>query len=498
MRLCHSLNIEMRHLEVDVKLNTSIYHKSCMRQKRADAKTSQLRRIPSVTEVFSQIDQSGWSAGYARGQVIQAIREELDQLRAGIRGNKSTVPALDELTVRIRKRVEDAHSASLIRVINATGIIVHTNLGRAPLSEEAISHMTAISGSYSNLEFDLAKGKRGSREEHIEKHLSSLLQTEASLIVNNNAAALLLIVNTLSEGKEVLVSRGELVEIGGSFRLPEIMRKSGAILKEVGTTNKTRIEDYSNAINDNTGMILIVHPSNYQIIGFTEKPSLQALLALGREFELPVVEDHGSGILLDLGSFGIPSEPTVQQRLQEGLEVICFSGDKILGGPQAGIVCGKRMYIKRMRENPLFRVLRVSKLVYAAMEGTLLLYRKQEYSRIPVLAMLSQSAETLKSRAEQWLDVLGKQIRSGVFQVEPTTTYVGGGVAPMKGLPSYAVSVTHPDFTAEEIASRLRENDPPIVARVEEDRVYFEMRTIRPDEQNLITMALRDILSPPG
>jgi L-seryl-tRNA(Ser) seleniumtransferase len=255
-------------------------------------------------------------------------------------------------------------------VINATGVIVHTNLGRAPLSPQATEHLLAISG-YSNLELDLISGQRGSRDSHLEKFLLQLIPAEACLVVNNNAAALLLILNTLAEGKEVLVSRGELVEIGGSFRLPEIMKKSGAILREIGTTNKTHLDDYRKAITSATGMILAVHPSNFQIIGFTEKPTLTQLIQLGREQGIPVIEDHGSGILFDLSQFGIPEEPSVQERLKEGPDLICFSGDKILGGPQAGIICGKKAWVERLRSNSIFRALRVDKMVYAALEALL-------------------------------------------------------------------------------------------------------------------------------
>jgi len=257
-----------------------------------------------------------------------------------LKNTQDSIPELKDLMANVQKRLTQVHSHSLKRVINATGVIVHTNLGRAPLSLDALSHLIEVAAGYSNLEFDLLEGQRGSREVHVENLLSHLLPVEASLVVNNNAAALLLILNTFAEGKEVLVSRGELVEIGGSFRLPEIMKKSGAILKEIGTTNKTRLQDYRKALTEKTGLILVVHPSNYQIVGFTEKPSLQEIATLGKLHKIPVVEDHGSGILLDLKDYGISDEPSVTERLHEGIDLICFSGDKILGGPQAGIVCG--------------------------------------------------------------------------------------------------------------------------------------------------------------
>lgn len=466
-----------------------------MREKRSDAAAERFRKIPSVSEILTLVSEMEWTSEYPREQVVRAIREELSEIRERLRSKDSTIPEPVEFLESIRRRVKEVHRTSLIPVINATGIIVHTNLGRAPLAQEAIERLSIVGAEYTNLEFDLQEGRRGSREKHIENVLSILTGSEASLVVNNNAAALLLILNTLSEGKEVLVSRGELVEIGGSFRLPEIMKKSGAILQEVGTTNKTRLEDYRDAINERTGMVLIVHPSNFQIIGFTEKPSVDSLVALSQEKNIPLVEDHGSGILVDLTEFGIPGEPTVQERLSHGIDVICFSGDKILGGPQAGIVCGKRELVEEMRKNPLFRAMRVSKMIYAALETTLLLYLRRRFEEIPVLAMLSAPAESLKQRGQIWLDVLKTKFPEASFEVEKTTTYVGGGVAPMKGLDSYAVSLTHPKFSAHEIASLLRQSTPPVIARVEEDRVFFEMRTIRDHEVEPINRALQKVLS---
>jgi len=297
--------------------------------------SNRLRKIPSVTEVLEGCLKESWTASYSRDQVVAAVREALAAMRENLMENG----AVDfDLQADVRRRLESMTSPSLKRVINASGIIVHTNLGRAPLAREALARIAQLSG-YDNLEFDLESGERGSREAHLEKFFGRLIPAEASLVVNNNAAALLLILNAFAEGKEVLVSRGELVEIGGSFRLPEIMKKSGATLCEVGTTNKTRVQDYRNAINDRTGLILAVHPSNFRMIGFTEHPTLRELIALGKERGIPVVQDHGSGVLVDLQPYGISDEPTVSQNLLEGLDAICFSGDKILGGPQAGIVC---------------------------------------------------------------------------------------------------------------------------------------------------------------
>lgn len=453
-----------------------------------------LRKVPSVSDVLELSLREEWAALYSREQLAAAVREELADLRNRLRAEDELDWKREDLADRIRHRLESVHQFSLRKVINATGIIVHTNLGRAPLAAEAIAHVAEIASGYSNLEFDLTEGQRGSREKHVEKFLTRLLPVEAALVVNNNASALLLILNTLAEGKEVLVSRGELVEIGGSFRLPEIMKKSGAILREIGTTNKTRLSDYQKAIHGNTGMILSVHPSNYRIIGFTEKPTLMELARLGKEHGIPVVEDEGSGIFLDLETFAILEEPRVHDSFEEGVDLVCFSGDKILGGPQAGIVCGKKQWIEKLRTNSLFRALRVDKMVYAALEATLLQYLKGESWRIPVVSMLSTSAEILESRAKSWSSDLQKRIPRAEWKVESTTSYVGGGVAPMKGLPSFAIAFSHPDLTPDTIAVRLRESTPSIVARIEEDRIFLELRTISADDETVITAALQKIL----
>jgi L-seryl-tRNA(Ser) seleniumtransferase len=455
---------------------------------------SKLREIPPVSEVIENILAEPWSERYSRKLILKVVREELAELRSKIKAGTTDKISPKDLNNSVRQRLEKKSSYSLKKVINATGIIVHTNLGRAPLAGKAIEHLRDISEGYSNLEFDLEQGHRGSREKHLEKLLSSIIPAEASLVVNNNAASLLLILNTLAEGKEVIVSRGELVEIGGSFRLPEIMKKSGAILREIGTTNKTRISDYRDAINENTGLILSVHPSNFQIIGFTEKPQFSDLVSLAAECKIPVVEDHGSGILIDLEQAGISQEPQLIAKLEEGADVVCFSGDKILGGPQCGIVCGKKALIDQMHSNPLFRVLRVSKVVYAALEATALLYLNDESNNIPVIRMLNAEASELENRAEKWCGELKAKFTNAEFKVEATTCFIGGGVAPMKGLSSFAVSVVHPDLNSVELAEKLRHSKTPIVARIDEDRLLFELRTLTEQDQETITTELTGIL----
>lgn len=452
-----------------------------------------LRKVPSVSAVLEECLKQPWTPEYTHDQIVRGVREELGQTREALKLGGD--PAEGELLNRIHLRIRKSSEPSLSRVINATGIIVHTNLGRAPLATEAISRVSEISG-YSNLEFDLEKGQRGSRDKHLETLIARLLPVEASLITNNNAAALLLILNGLAEGKEVIVSRGELIEIGGSFRLPEIMKKSGAILVEVGTTNKTRAEDYANAVTERTGMILSVHLSNYQIIGFTERPALAQLVRIGAEKGVPVVEDQGSGIFTDLAIHGIDGEPAVASRLEQGLDLVCFSGDKILGGPQAGIICGKRVWIEQLRKNPLFRVLRVDKMIYAALEATMMLYLSGKALRVPVIRMMSEPAGELRKRAAAWVEELHRLVPSARFSLAATECFIGGGVAPMKGLPSFAVAVTHPKFSADEMARLLRQHEPPIVTRIAEDRLFLELRTLSTEEQSIVSTALQKILNP--
>jgi L-seryl-tRNA(Ser) seleniumtransferase len=446
------------------------------------------RRIPPVHELLESCLKQNWGMAYSREQLVNIIREELNDLRERLKDD-SALPDNEHLVADIGIRAQQTYRYSLKKVINATGIIVHTNLGRAPLSDDALAHLLEISCGYSNLEFDLSKGERGYRDKHLDHIVRSILPAEASLVVNNNAAALLLVLNSLAENKEVIVSRGELVEIGGSFRLPDVMKKSGAILREVGTTNKTRTSDYRKAIGDQTGMILIVHPSNYQIIGFAERPPLEDLVALGKQHNIPVVEDQGSGIFTDLERAGISEEPLVSQRLEYGLDLITFSGDKILGGPQAGLVCGKKIWIDKCRNNPLFRALRVDKMIYATLEATLLSYAKGMEQEIPVIRMISQDAEQLHERGTAWIAQLQERFPNEKWSLESTLNYIGGGVAPMKALPSYAVCL-HSKKPALEVIQLLRKSNPPVIARVEEDKVYFELRTIRVEEQKLIEDSL--------
>jgi L-seryl-tRNA(Ser) seleniumtransferase len=383
---------------------------------------------------------------------------------------------------------------SLKPVINATGVVLHTNLGRAPLAEPAIRRIGEVAGRYTNLEFDVAAGERGKRDVHVERLFSRLLNQEGvsgirTVAVNNCAAAVMLALNTLAEGGEVVVSRGELVEIGGSFRVPDVMAKSGAILREVGTTNRTRLADYEQAINEKTRLLLRVHRSNFAIIGFTEQPSLEELAALGRKHNIPVMEDLGGGALLPLRTLGV-NESGVMESLRAGADLITYSGDKMLGGPQAGLLSGREELIKRVRTNALFRALRVDKLIYAALEATLMEYIRQNHDAIPFARMMRLPAQEIRTRAEALQAQLksAPQLKTEVISGE---SLVGGGSAPTSSLPTFLLAVTSQSLSAGDLAARLRRHNPPIVTRVEEGRVLFDLRTVfAPAEDAEIIRAL--------
>lgn len=354
------------------------------------------RQIPSVDELLSRPSMQALAARYGHRQTVEATRAVLSQLRADIAGGRAHSVSTEKLEDQIAVVLARATQFSLRSVINATGVILHTNLGRAPLAREALEHVAETAGQYCNLEYDLESGVRGRRDVHTERLFSQLLGAEATLVVNNNAAAVLLALNTLAEGGEVIISRGELIEIGESFRIPEIMACSGALLREVGTTNRTRLSDYADAINERTRLVLRVHPSNFRIVGFTERPSLEELVGLGRERSLPIMEDLGSGCLLELPPL---TEPPATASLRAGADVVTFSGDKLLGGPQAGIVVGRQTLLDRLRKNPLYRALRIDKLMIAALEATVALYLRGDSQAIPTLRMVKLTPDAIKKRA---------------------------------------------------------------------------------------------------
>ena len=441
-----------------------------------------------------------------RVAVTEAARAVLERLRQEIAAGKLDAPAIDlalgGLSGALERELRRALAYSLRGVINATGVVLHTNLGRAPLAASAIDHIRETATVFSNLEYDVATGERGKRDVHVQRLLQQVLarnleEDVASIVVNNNAAAVLLALNSLAEAGEVIVSRGELVEIGGSFRVPEVMAKSGAVLREVGTTNRTRLADYERAIGEHTRLLLRVHRSNFQIVGFTEQPSLAELVALGRKRGIAVMEDLGSGALVDLAAFGIAGEPSVADSLRAGVDVVTYSGDKLLGGPQAGILSGRPQVIARIRQNPLFRALRVDKLIYAALEATLLAYVRQEHDSIPTLRMLRLTAEQIGKRVRSLAEQLRPHAPSLHAEVIDGESVTGGGAAPAARLATRLLALTSEHLSADELAARLRENDPPIIARVEEGKVLLDLRTVFPEQDAVVAQALRLVQTPP-
>jgi L-seryl-tRNA(Ser) seleniumtransferase len=465
-------------------------------------KSALFRELPSVDELLRARDFGALLEEHGTTVVTDAIRSVTARLReqisSGLLDGDALRLALEGLTGAVEAQLRSALSYSLRTVINGTGVILHTNLGRAPLAEGALAHVREAAVSYSNLEFEIEAGERGKRDVHVDRLFRKLLAdsspeadtTAAStIVVNNNAAAVMLALNTLAEGGEVVVSRGELVEIGGSFRIPDVMAKSGATLREVGSTNRTRIADYEKAINDRTRLLLRVHRSNFEITGFTEQPSVQELVSLARKRGLPLMEDLGSGALVDLAQFGIRGEPSVLDSLRAGVGVVTYSGDKLLGGPQAGLLSGRSDLIARMRGNSLFRALRVDKMTYAALESTLQAYVKREYSAIPALRMMSLTKEEIGIRAES----VARVARSSKLRIEVIDgeSVIGGGAAPSSVLPTRPLAVTCAGLSADELSARLRKSDPPIVARIEEGRVLLDLRTVFPEDDDRLTSVLR-------
>jgi L-seryl-tRNA(Ser) seleniumtransferase len=462
------------------------------------------RRLPSVDELIHGPALAHLIASYGHEGTVDAVRDVLARLREEISSGLLDEAAVDlatgELTQAIEGQLRRSQSYSLRPVINATGVILHTNLARAPLSRSAIDHIGEIAATYCNLEFDLATGERGKRDVHVDGLFRRLLQQEggsaerpaiSTIVVNNNAAAILLALNTLAEGGEVIVSRGELVEIGGSFRIPDVMAKSGAVLREVGTTNRTRAADYERAINEKTRLLLRVHRSNFEIKGFTEQPSIAELVTLARKHKIALMEDLGSGALFDLRSVGIDGEPAVLDSLRAGVDVLTYSGDKLLGGPQAGLISGSVELVARMRSNSLFRALRVDKLIYAALEATLLAYARHDHDAVPALRMMRISKEAVGKRAEA---LAGRVVNSQLkIELVDGESLLGGGSAPSSALPTRLLAAHCDGLSANELADRLRSSNPPIVARVEDGRVLLDLRTVFPEQDVAIEAALNSI-----
>jgi len=443
------------------------------------------RQIPSVSALLSLPEMARLSEHWGHALVVQAARQAAEGARQALqRGQRPP----EDWGAAVAAAIERLTSPSLVPAINASGIVVHTNLGRAPLPENAIQAIARVAAGYSNLEYDLGAGERGSRYVHAEEALRELTGAEAAIVVNNNAAAVLLVLSALAYRREVVISRGQLVEIGGGFRIPEVMAQSGAALVEVGTTNRTYVEDYVRALSPETALLLVVHRSNFYIGGFVHEPTLTELAGAAHAAGLPLYADLGSGALRDTAPFGLEHEPTVQECLQAGADVVSFSGDKLLGGPQAGIIAGKGELIERMRRHPLMRALRVGKLTLAALEATLLHYRRgDDAEAIPVWRMLALSVEAVESRARAWHEALGEgELRSA-------TSAVGGGSLPGQTLPTIALAL--PVARPQVLAADLRRTIPPVVARVQDDAVLLDPRTVMPQEDDALLEAIRSALA---
>lgn len=471
-----------------------------MAPSREESAAALYRRLPAVDDLLRRPAIVALEPRLSHTLVVEAVRGVLEELRARI----AREPALAEeeldaarIEAQILARIEAELAFSLRAVINATGVVLHTNLGRAPLSAAAMDHLREVSAQYSNLEYDLAGGARGKRDVHAGRLLERVLGAEAALVVNNNAAAVYLVLHTLARGGEAIVSRGELVEIGDGFRIPDIMAESGAALREVGTTNRTRLADYERAINERTRLLMTVHPSNFRIVGFAGRPTLTELVELGRRVRLPVYEDLGSGCLVDLSPFGL-KEPLAQESLAAGADVITFSGDKLLGGPQAGLIAGRREFLERIRRNPLYRALRVDKLTLAVLEATLGAVLRGALDEIPALRMIRATPGEIERRARSFAAALAAELPGGEVEiaVEPGESLVGGGSTPAQHLPTWLVTLACLRSSAAQLEERMRRpaSGVPVIARVESDRVVLDLRTVFAGQETALLAALRAAL----
>jgi L-seryl-tRNA(Ser) seleniumtransferase len=455
-----------------------------------------LRKIPAVDQLLLRTAIAAWVSRTSREFVVYEIQKVLQGIRNTIRSGGPDAGidfSPEHLETILIENLQDRLRPNLRTVINATGVILHTNLGRAPLSSAAQKSLSAFSVNYTNLEYEILSGRRSHRDKLIEPLLQEVLGCEAATVVNNNAAAVFMILNSLAFGKEVVVSRGELVEIGGSFRIPDIMARSGAILREVGTTNKTRVQDYQNAIGPNTALLLRVHPSNFRMLGFTERPELSALVGLSRSCKIPLVEDIGSGSLLDLKKYGISDEPLAPESLAAGADLICFSGDKLLGGPQAGIIAGSQALVEPIRRNPLMRTYRVEKLIYGALEATISSYRFGKAAQeIPVVRMIATTSQELHKRARNFARKLRATLPDAVrVQLSEGSSLVGGGSCPEYPLPTTLIVLESSRISPNTIESRLRSQDPPSIIRLEEDKALVDLRTVFAEQEQALIEGIR-------
>lgn len=458
-----------------------------------DNKQNLLRGIPKIDELLLDEQLIFFMETTPRAVVVDAAREIIDGLRKEILAEtRDSIPDKNELISEICSRITGKKKHNLRTLVNATGVVLHTNLGRSNLCKTAVESVMAVADSYSNLEYDVKKGARGSRHDHVEKIITEITGAEAAMVVNNNAAATMICLSAMAYGKEVITSRGELVEIGGSFRIPDIMEQSGAHLKEVGTTNKTKPSDYRNAYDpEKTGAFMKVHTSNYRILGFTQEVSLKEMVALGKEYNLPVIYDMGSGLMTDLSRYGV-DEPTVIDALNDGADVVLFSGDKLLGGPQGGVLIGKKEYINKMKKHPLARAFRVDKMTLAAMEATFFEYLDMDTAKknIPVLQMITYTEDELIAKANKLIDAINAKTDVYELAIEPCNDQIGGGSAPTVKLHGQAVSVATDAISAERLERLMRKAEVPVIVRVAHDQVLFSVRTIKESEMNLVADAL--------
>ena len=466
-----------------------------------ESKKTFLRNLPKIDEIILLLEKQDIYSLAPRDIVIATCRTVVQNLRDKIiEAKEKDLPkfSLDLASAvgKVERLIKGLYRYNLRRIVNATGVILHTNLGRAPLCPEALQRIMEVGKGYSNLEFDLAKGERGQRYDHVSQLICALTGSEDALIVNNNAAAILLVLNTLAEKKEAIVSRGELIEIGGEFRIPEIMKKSASKLREVGTTNRTRIGDYEKAVNDKTGLIMKVHTSNFRIVGFTEEADIVSLVALGKSRGIPVMDDLGSGCLIDLEQYGLQHEPTVREALATGIDVVTFSGDKLLGGPQAGIIVGKKDVLAKIKKNPLNRALRIDKFTLAALEATLMHYLNpaDAVKKLRSLKALTEPVAAVKKRAEKLITKLQKEnFVSLKFSLHEDFAAAGGGSLPTQQIPTVLVDIKNKKMSASKMEEKLRKMEVPVIVRVDKDEILIDMRTVAEDEFRFIIEGLRQV-----
>jgi len=451
-------------------------------------KQEMLPKIPSVDELLRSLYGLKWLESYPRKTVLKAVRTVINAKRKEILSGLTPDVSVNILADDINKAIKHLSSYRLKPVINATGIVIHTNLGRSILSDKAIEHVANTARSYSNLEYDIASGKRGKRYSNIKEVIKELTGAEDAVVVNNNAAAVLICLDTFAKGMEVIVSRGELVEIGGSFRIPEVMNASGALLREVGTTNKTHLRDYENALCGSTAMLLKVHQSNYRVIGFTEEVAIEKLVAVGKKYRIPVAADLGSGCMIDLKRYGVQGEPTVQEVVKTGADIVTFSGDKLLGGPQAGIIIGKEKFIQKIQKNPLLRALRIDKMTLASLEATFMQYLDEDKAlmEIPTLRMMTAHVEVIKKRAQKIFRALKDISTKADIKIVPDESQAGGGSLPEINFPTFAVSIKPHNISVNELEKRLRLCEPAVIARIKDNTILIDARTVQEREVRIL------------